>query len=154
MPTSRFVCSSRRFPGVTDVVDKATRSRIMSRVRSKDTRLEIAFRQALWAAGLRGWRCNVRRVTGTPDVAWQGRRVAVFVDSAWWHGHPSRWRPGRHAPAWDHKIKRNRRRDAEVNRVLAEEGWTVIRIWDFEFAEDPDGCVERVRRAYAATRSS
>jgi DNA mismatch endonuclease (patch repair protein) len=124
----------------------------MSRVRSKDTGLEVAFRRALWAAGLRGWRCHVRTISGTPDVAWKGRQIAVFVDSAWWHGHSSRWRPGRHAPAWDDKIKRNRQRDAEVNRTLVRDGWTVVRIWDFDFANDPDACVDRVRQAYAAKR--
>lgn len=132
---------------MTDVVDPETRSRIMSRVRSKDTRLEVSFRRALWASGIRGWRCHVRSIAGTPDLAWKGRRLAVFLDSAWWHGHPSRWKPGRHPKAWDEKIKRNRRRDAEVNRELKRAGWTVVRVWDFEFERDPINCVQRVQRA-------
>lgn len=132
-----------------DPVDKATRSRIMSRVRSKNTRLEVSFRRALWASGLRGWRCHVRSVPGTPDLAWKGRRIAVFLDSAWWHGHPSRWKPGRHPKSWDEKIQRNRHRDAEVNRALERAGWTVVRIWDFEFERDPNACVGQVRKALA-----
>src|SRR5689334_11704201 len=104
---SRSVSSSRRSRDVTDVVDQKTRSRIMSKVRSKDTRLELKFRSALWASGLRGWRCHVRGIAGTPDLAWQGRRIAVFLDSAWWHGHPSRWKPWRLPPEWDAKIRRN-----------------------------------------------
>lgn len=119
----------------------------MSRVRSKDTRPELALRKALWAAGVRGWRCHVRSVPGTPDLCWIRRRVAVFVDSAWWHGHPSRWTPGRHPAKWDEKIAANRRRDEQVSRALADDGWTVIRIWDFELADNLPAAVARVREA-------
>ena len=119
----------------------------MSRVRSKDTKLELLLRRALWAAGIRGWRCHVRSVVGTPDLAWPQRRVAVFVDSAWWHGHPSRWTPGRHPKGWDEKIQRNMSRDVEVNESLRRDGWTVLRIWDFELERDLDACVDRVRSA-------
>jgi DNA mismatch endonuclease (patch repair protein) len=135
---------------VTDVVDAKTRSRIMSRVRSKDTQLELLLRRALWAAGVRGWRCHVRSVAGTPDLAWPQRRVAVFVDSSWWHGHPSRWTPGRHPKGWDEKIARNKARDVEVTESLRRDGWTVLRIWDFELKRDLDACVDRVRSAVSA----
>lgn len=121
----------------------------MSRVRAKDTGPEMTLRRALWAAGVRGWRCHVRNVPGTPDLCWQARRVAVFVDSAWWHGHPSRWIAGRHPPEWDEKIERNIRRDAEVNATLHAMGWTVVRIWDFELAGDIEVAVSRVRQAIA-----
>jgi len=119
----------------------------MSRVRSKDTLLELTLRRALWASGLRGWRCHVRGVFGTPDLVWKGRRVAVFVDSAWWHGHPSRWRRGRLSAWWDAKIERNRARDEEVNERLQADGWIVMRIWDFEVERELDRCVARVRKA-------
>lgn len=138
---------------MTDTVDPATRSRIMSRVRSKDTRPELALRRALYAAGVRGWRCHVGNVVGTPDLCWRARRVAVFVDSAWWHGHPSRWTPGRHPAKWDEKIAANRRRDEEVNRWLTEADWTVVRIWDFELATDLEAAVARVRAAIAPRAS-
>jgi len=132
---------------VADIVDSATRSRIMSRVRGRDTKLEMRLRRALWAAGVRGWRCNVRKVFGTPDLVWQGRRLAVFVDSAWWHGHASRWTPGRLSRWWDDKIERNRRRDEEVNARLTADGWNVIRLWDFEVEKELDDCVTRVQGA-------
>jgi DNA mismatch endonuclease, patch repair protein len=80
--------------------------------------------------------------------------VAVFVDSAWWHGHPSRWTPGRLSKWWDDKIERNRQRDATVTTRLRDEGWTVVRLWDFEVERDLPGCVERVRRALASGSSS
>ena len=123
----------------------------MSRVRSKDTRVELRLRRALWQRGIRGWRCNVHSVFGTPDLLWKGRRVAVFVDSAWWHGHPSRWAPGKLSPKWDEKIAGNKRRDEEVNRVLGKDGWTVIRIWDFELDENLGECVSRVAKALVSS---
>jgi DNA mismatch endonuclease (patch repair protein) len=138
---------------MADKVSPEVRSRIMSRVRAKDTRLEIGFRRALWASGIRGWRCHPRAVIGHPDLAWQGRRIAVFLDSAWWHGHPSRWTPGRLSKWWDDKIERNRARDEEVTRRLVAQDWTVVRLWDFEVENDLDRCVERVRAALAAKRA-
>jgi|SRR6478736_6742543 len=130
---------------MADKVDSRTRSRIMARVRSKDTGPELRLRRALWAAGVRGWRCHVRSVPGTPDLCWIGRQVAVFVDSAWWHGHPSRWTPGRHPPKWDAKIRANKARDVAVNQQLADAGWRVVRIWDFELEADLPAAVARVR---------
>jgi DNA mismatch endonuclease (patch repair protein) len=135
---------------MTDTVDPAIRSRIMSHVRAKDTKPELALRRALWAAGLRGWRCHVRSVAGTPDLAWKNRKLAVFVDSAWWHGHESRWKPGRLPAAWDKKIQGNRDRDATVSCSLEGAGWIVIRVWDFEIDRDLAGCVSRVSKALAS----
>jgi len=132
---------------VPDTVDSATRSRIMSHVRAKNSTSELALRRGLWAAGIRGWRCHVRSVQGTPDLAWRGRKIAVFVDSAWWHGHESRWRPGRLPEWWDKKIQKNRERDAFVSHALRERGWVVLRIWDFEIERDLEGCIRRVSEA-------
>lgn len=80
--------------------------------------------------------------------------MAVFIDSAWWHGHPSRWTPGRLPPWWDEKIERNRRRDEEVSRHLADEGWTVLRLWDFEIERDIESCVNRVKQALKSKGAS
>src|SRR3954471_14779019 len=122
------------------------RSRTMARVRTKDTAPELALRRALWAAGMRGWRCHPKRVVGRPDLAWIGRRVAVFVDGAFWHGHPDHYW-GQSGKFWDEKIARNRVRDERVNRELTEAGWVVVRVWDFEVERDLKGCVKRVANA-------
>jgi DNA mismatch endonuclease (patch repair protein) len=121
----------------------------MARVRTKDTAPETALRRALWAVGLRGWRCHPKNVPGRPDIAWIGRRVAVFTDGAFWHGHPDYYR-GQSGRFWDEKIARNRRRDVDVNAALADAGWTVVRLWDFEIARDLPSCVERVRAVVEA----
>lgn len=122
------------------------RSALMKRVKTRDTTPEIALRKALWAAGVRGWRLHPKNVPGRPDLAWLGRRVAVFVDGAFWHGHPDYYW-GQSGKFWDQKIERNRERDRRVVRELADAGWTVVRIWDFEVERDPASGVRRVLRA-------
>lgn len=118
----------------------------MSRVKTRETAPELGLRHALWAAGLRGWRLHPRNVPGRPDLAWLGRRVAVFVDGAFWHGHPDYYW-GQSGKFWDEKIERNRRRDETVTRELLDDGWTVLRIWDFEIDCEVDRCVEMVQAA-------
>lgn len=130
-----------------DKVSPEIRRKTMRAVRAKNTKLELTFRRALWAAGVRGWRCHSRKVFGTPDLAWMGRRIAVFIDSAWWHGHSSRWTPGRLSAWWDAKIERNRARDVDVNETLRQQGWVVVRIWDFEVELNLEIAVERVKSA-------
>jgi DNA mismatch endonuclease, patch repair protein len=124
----------------------------MSRVRSRDTGPETALRRALWAAGLRGWRLHPKMVSGRPDLAWIGRRIAVFVDGAFWHGHPDHYR-GQSGPYWDEKIARNRARDVKVNAELSDAGWTVLRFWDFEVEKAPEECVKAVAAAVGGTGS-
>jgi DNA mismatch endonuclease (patch repair protein) len=131
---------------VADALSAERRSALMARVRTKDTAPEVALRRALWAAGLRGWRCHPKAVAGRPDLAWIGRRVAVFVDGAFWHGHPDYYR-GQSGKFWDDKIARNRARDARVNDELEQAGWTVIRLWDFEVERELTASVQRVAAA-------
>lgn len=133
---------------VTDTFTPDQRSRLMSRVRTQGTKPELALRKALWSAGFRGWRCNARSVVGRPDLAWIGRRIAVFVDGAFWHGHPAYYH-GRSGPFWDEKIARNRARDEHVNRELEAAGWTVLRLWDLEVESNLAECVRRVDRLIA-----
>lgn len=116
----------------------------MAAVRAKDTSPEVALRRALHAAGVRGWRCHYRRAPGTPDLAWPALRVAVFVDGAFWHGHPSRHKPGRSGAYWDEKIARNVQRDREADTALQAAGWTVVRAWDFEVRRDLPAVIDRV----------
>jgi DNA mismatch endonuclease (patch repair protein) len=123
------------------------RKRIMSAVRRRDTAPELALRRSLFARGIRGWRCDYRDAPGRPDLAWPGRKIAVFVDGAFWHGHPSRHRPGRSGSYWDKKIAANVARDRRVDRELQAMGWTVFRFWDFEIRKQLSVVVEDIARA-------
>lgn len=118
----------------------------MKRIRTRDTAPELALRRAMWARGLRGWRLNVRSVPGRPDVAWLGARIAVFVDGAFWHGHPDHYW-GQSGAFWDEKIAKNRERDLRVTAELEAEGWTVLRFWDFELQKSLESCVDKVSQA-------
>jgi DNA mismatch endonuclease (patch repair protein) len=129
---------------VTDTRTPEQRRRIMAAVKSRNTGPDVELRKALYARGLRGWRCDYKWALGCPDIAWPARRVAVFVDGAFWHGHPSRHKPGRSGEYWDRKIEQNVARDRRVNRELGESGWSVLRIWDFEIRKDLEGVVTRV----------
>src|SRR4051794_14231179 len=99
--------------------DKMTpkeRSALMARVRTRNTAPEIALRRALCAAGIRGYRLH-RPLPGRPDLTFGKARLCVFVDGAFWHGHPDYYR-GRSGEFWNRKIARNRERDERVNHEL------------------------------------
>jgi DNA mismatch endonuclease (patch repair protein) len=120
------------FALVPDNLTREQRSRAMSRIRRRDTRPELLLRRTLWAAGIRGYRVDDSRLPGRPDITWTRHRVAVFVDGAFWHGHPSQYKPGQHGAYWDDKIRRNVERDRAADAALAELGWAVVRLWDFD----------------------
>ena len=100
----------------------------MAAIRSRgNTTTELPLGKLLSAAGLRGYRKHWP-VTGRPDFAWPGRKVAVFVDGCFWHGCRCKTLPRTNAKFWRNKIETNRRRDRRVSRALRRDGWTVIRI--------------------------
>jgi DNA mismatch endonuclease (patch repair protein) len=119
----------------------------MARVKGSDTGPEIALRRALFAAGVRGWRCNRKALPGKPDLAFGRARLAVFVDGGFWHGHPAKYWPGRSSAYWDQKIKRNQERDLRVKAELESLGWTVLRFWDFEVEKNTARTVQEVKAA-------
>ena len=128
------------------------RSRAMSRIRGRDTGPELLLRRELWRRGHRGYRLNVHKLPGRPDVAWRKRRVAVFVDGAFWHGHPSAYTPGKSGEYWDAKIARTVARDRAADAAFAEMGWSCLRFWDFEIRRDLDVCLRRIELALLGER--
>lgn len=116
----------------------------MARIRSRDTKPELLLRRTLRELGYRGYRCHYDGVPGRPDVAFVRRRLAIFVDGAFWHGHPDYFTLGKSGPKWDAKILRNMARDREVNTRLFELGWSVVRFWDFEVLDDPIRAVNQL----------
>jgi DNA mismatch endonuclease, patch repair protein len=130
---------------VPDTYPPDVRSRVMARVRGRDTGPELALRRALWFIGVRGWRCHRPNLPGRPDLAFGRAKLAVFVDGGFWHGHPSKYWQGRSGPYWDAKIARNQARDDRVNAELRRAGWSVLRLWDFEVVADPEGAALKVR---------
>lgn len=127
-----------------DIFSPKKRSEIMSKVRSKDTSPELKLRKALWSAGLR-----YRKHYGPHhiDIAFPGKKVAVFVDGCFWHGCPIHGTiPESNKDYWVPKLERNKKRDLERTAALEAEGWTVIRAWEHEL-KDIDAVVKRIRDA-------
>lgn len=120
-----------------DTVDKKTRSEIMSKIRSKDTKLEKEFYSILLSNGVEGLIKNPSGIFGNPDFISNEAKIAIFLDSCFWHGCPDHCRlPKTNKEYWVNKISRNKKRDEEVNRKLKKEGWLVLRVWEHNFSDD------------------
>jgi DNA mismatch endonuclease (patch repair protein) len=126
-----------------DNVTAEVRSRIMARVKQRDSVIERSLRSALWRQGLR-FRKHVR-MYGTPDLLMARPRILIFVDSCFWHGcrHHCR-RPKSNTDFWYAKIARNRARDLKVTRFYRRRGWIVLRFWEHTLIRDLDRCVQKV----------
>jgi DNA mismatch endonuclease (patch repair protein) len=132
-----------------DIVDRATRSRIMAAVRSKGNRsTEGVVRARLARAGLRGWRVCAGDIKGKPDFLFDGERVAIFVDGCQWHGCPRCYRPPRsNVVYWSAKVRRNRARDKLVTDLLQRAGWRVLRFWEHELRQSSRRMLSQIARA-------
>lgn len=130
-------------------VREATR-KTMRANRGRDTGPELALRRALWAAGLRGYRKNVRKLPGSPDVVFGPARLAIFVHGCYWHSCPTCTRnrtPKTNAAYWQAKFEGNRARDARDQAKLIEMGWRVLVIWECELKpSNVPAVIERVRQ--------
>lgn len=126
-----------------DIMSPEKRSRLMAGVRTTGTGPEVALRRALWAEGLR-YRLNVA-LPGSPDLAFKGPRVAVFVDGCFWHSCPVHGTvPASNAHFWKQKLAINRNRDKRVTRQLELDGWRVVRCWEHEVVEDAEAVALRI----------
>lgn len=124
----------------------------MARIRSRDTKPELALRKALWSAGLRGYRKNLKGLPGTPDVAFMKYGLAVFVDGDFWHGRDFGKRrdgllAGNNGAFWVAKIERNMARDSNVDAALRSMGWRMLRFWGSDVLRDAASCVRVVAGA-------
>ena len=131
----------------TDHVDRATRSRIMAAVKSRGTRsTERRLMSALSRARISGWIAQARDLPGTPDIAFEKNRVAIFVDGCFWHGCFKCYRRPKSSQAyWDDKLKRNSTRDRKNRAGLRRNGWSVVRFWEHEVSSSLALCVEKIR---------
>ncbi|MFA5112916.1 MAG: very short patch repair endonuclease [Candidatus Margulisiibacteriota bacterium] len=126
---------------MVDVFSRPERSRIMSLIRSKNTKLEQHFLQLLssviYPQGLR-YRKHYAGLPGKPDIVFVSKKIAVFIDGDFWHGYKFRVQkqrlPRRY---WLNKIESNISRDRKINRTLQKMGWRVIRIWEHQIKKAP-----------------
>jgi DNA mismatch endonuclease, patch repair protein len=116
---------------MADVVDAATRSRMMSKIRSQDTKPELLVRRHLHARGLR-YVLGGAGLPGRPDLVFPRWRVAVFVHGCFWHWHACHLSrlPASNRKFWRAKLNRNQTRDAVSLLSLLSAGWRVATIWE------------------------
>lgn len=121
---------------MTDIVDKATRSKMMAGIKSRDTRPEMVVRRFLHGKGYR-FRLHCKDLPGTPDLVLPKYRTVVFVHGCFWHGHGCRYfrLPKTRVAFWDEKISGNRARDARNSKLLEEAGWQVIVVHECEIRD-------------------
>ncbi|MFN3716863.1 MAG: very short patch repair endonuclease [Thiobacillus sp.] len=116
---------------MADVVDAATRSRMMSGIRGRNTKPEILVRSLLHREGFR-FRLHARDLPGRPDIVLPRYRAVIFVHGCFWHGHdcPLYRLPGTRPDFWQDKIDRNRASDRRARDALLAAGWRVAVVWE------------------------
>jgi len=126
------------------------RSKLMSKIRGKDTQPEILFRKALWASGIR-YRINVSKLPGKPDIVIEKRKIVIFIDGEFWHGY--KWEEKKpkiksNRDYWITKIEKNIHRDIENTEKLKALGYSVFRFWEHEIKKDLSTCINLVLNVY------
>ena len=134
-----------------DVLTPEQRKKNMQHIKSKDTKIEVLLRKALWQKGY-GYRKNYKGLPGKPDVVLTKYKIAIFCDNEFFHGKdweilkPS-LEKGENGDFWIKKISGNRERDDEVNKKLLFMGWTVIHFWGNDIKKNKDECVKVIEEA-------
>lgn len=133
-----------------DIMSPESRSAVMSRIKGKGTKPELAVEAALSAVGL-AFETHARDLPGRPDFVIRDARVAVFVDGDFWHGRNfAEWRL-KLSEKWETKIAMNIARDRRNRRALRADGWKVVRIWEHQVKADLARCVRRIMRVCPKT---
>ena len=126
---------------MADMFSRKKRSWIMSRIRSKNTSIDVRMREMLSEAGARFE--MYPDLFGSPDFQ-VGKKVLVFCDGDFWHGYryAEKKRPAK--KYWREKIEGNMRRDRKVSRKLRRDGWSVLRIWEHDIKKKPEKCKKKI----------
>lgn len=132
-----------------DRLTPGQRRRNMQAVKAKGSKIEQKLSKALWARGFR-YRKNDKTVFGKPDLTFKKYKIAIFVDSEFWHGKDWEEKKSGHksnVDFWHKKIERNIARDKEVNEQLTFDGWKVLRFWGKEIEKNIETCLNKVEQA-------
>jgi DNA mismatch endonuclease (patch repair protein) len=132
---------------MADVFDGKKRSEIMKKVRSRNNKsTELKLIQVFRENSIKGWRRGYP-VKGHPDFVFLDKKIAVFVDGCFWHGHNCRnTRPADNADYWTKKRERNMKHDKEITELFEKRGWRVIRIWECELKKkNRDLLMDKIR---------
>ena len=128
---------------------KENTSRVMSANKGKDTKPEITLRKTLYVTGLRGYRLHWKKAPGSPDIAYPGKKIAIFVNGCFWHRcpHCNPSFPKTNIEFWNNKFQKNKERDMRKREILETNGWIVIVIWECQIKTEILYCVDIVAKA-------
>ncbi len=128
---------------MTDIFSKEKRSWIMSRIRSRNTKIDLKMDCMLRNIGITY--VMYPKMFGSPDFALEAKKIAIFCDGDFWHGYNyARKKPLK--KYWREKIERNMKRDRYVSRKLRREGWSVLRFWEHDIDKRATACTNRIIR--------
>jgi len=131
---------------MADIFSKSKRSEIMSKIRSKNTKIEIQLRQKIWAQGMR-YRIHCNYLPGKPDLVFPSKKLAVFIDGCFWHKCPKCYKkPKSNKDYWLKKAHYNKIKDKRQNKELQDKGWLVLRFWEHDIAKEPDNCLKKIKQ--------
>jgi DNA mismatch endonuclease Vsr len=137
-----------------DKLSKEQRRKNMQAVKSKGSKIETLLSKALWAKGYR-YRKNDKSVYGKPDLTFKKLKIAIFVDSEFWHGKNWETKKLEHKSNqefWLTKIERNIQRDKEVNAFLLKESWKVLRFWGKDIEKNLQYCLTEIESIINETK--
>jgi DNA mismatch endonuclease (patch repair protein) len=119
---------------MADIVDRQTRSRMMSGIRSKNTKPELIIRKLLHGMGFR-FRIHVHTLPGKPDIVLARYHAVIFIHGCFWHGHkcPLFKLPSTRVDFWKNKIEQNQQNDIKVQAILFSLGWRIATVWECSF---------------------
>ena len=123
-------------------------SRIMSRIRAKNTKPELLLRRALCEAGLRGYRLHWKKAPGRPDICYPSKKIAIFVHGCFWHRcpHCKPTMPKSHQAFWREKFRKNKLRDKRKEQLLKKDGWKAFSFWECRVQRLPAKPARRIKR--------
>lgn len=132
-----------------DNLTKEQRRKNMQNIRSANTKPERMVISQLRKRKIH-FSKNVHSIIGKPDIAFKRKKIAVFIDSDFWHMNPEKFvMPKSNTSYWYKKIRRNIERDTEVNIFLKEQGWSIIRIWESEVYSNLNECIDKILNIFS-----
>jgi len=118
----------------------------MSKIRSKDTKIEILFRKVLWKKGFR-YRKNSSKYFGKPDLVLPKYKTVIFIDSCFWHNCPKHgYLPKSNLKYWRKKIERNKERDKEVKKHYKKISWKIFRVWEHDIIKQQSIIINKLSK--------
>ena len=129
---------------MTDVFTPKKRSWVMSRIRSRNTKIDLKMKRILSDTNYKFE--MYPKMFGSPDFVLERKRIAIFCDGDFWHGYRYNEKKKPAKKFWRDKIQDNMSRDKKVSRKLRRDGWSVLRFWEHDIEKNPELCVRKLKR--------